>query len=62
MLLRVKDRSEIQNLHKIQDTYDMMEGNNITDTMITDSLLPIKKERWKDIAELNSETEKDGKD
>ena len=40
----------------------MLEGNDNMDTMVSDNLLPIKKVRWKDNAETNSATEKDGKD
>ena len=57
----LKDRPKIQNLNKIQDTYDVVEGDDTMDTIDTDNLLPIKV-RWKDIAETDSATEKDGKD
>ena len=62
MTLRIEDRPKIRNLNKIQDTYDVVEGNNCTDIMITGNLLPNKKVRWKDIAGSNSATKKDGKD
>ena len=62
MILQLKGRPKIQNLKKIQDTYDMAEGDDITDTIIIYNLLPIKKIRWKDIAETNSATKKNGKD
>ena len=62
MILRLDDRPKIQNLDTIHDTYDVVERDNITDTKITDNLLPIKNVRWKDIAETNSATKKDGKD
>ena len=60
--LWVEDRPKIQKLNKIQDTYDMMEGNYITDTTIRGNLLLNKKIRWKDVAESNSASKKDRKD
>ena len=54
MILWLKVIPKIRNLNKIQYTYGMAEGDDITDTIIPDNLLPIKKVRWKDIAETNS--------
>ena len=44
---RTDQRYEI--FREIQDTYDVAEGDNNEDTLVTDNLLPTKKVRWKDI-------------
>ena len=62
IVLLLKDRPKVQNLNKIKNTYDVLEGDNVTDTMITDNLLLIKKVTWKDNVESNSATKKDEKD
>ena len=50
-ILQSKDGPKIQNLNKIQDTYDVVEKEDTRDTGIEDILLLIKKVRWKDNAD-----------